>query len=130
MKKEEALFVAIGGSIGAGARFTLTEFLISLYPLGTFLANTIGCFVIGFIASFMLNHAQKKWVWPLIATGFCGGFTTMSTFSYDFFMIIEENSVLYSIIYVLGTWIMGICSIFAGYYIQKNVKKAFVKDEK
>lgn len=72
-----ALLVALGAAIGAPLRFALAHSLDDRWPSGTLLVNSLGSLLIGFFAALALgDHA-----WALLATGFCGGLTSFSSFT-------------------------------------------------
>lgn len=97
------LAVFIGGGLGSLARFgvgKLTAMLwTSSFPLGTLTANLLSCVVLGFVAYKMpnLNSFNKT----LIVVGFCGGFSTFSTFSNETLMLMKHNEWLFVIANVL-----------------------------
>lgn len=89
-------FVAIGGAVGSVARF-LVALLIqrwsaSTFPAGTLLINVTGSFLVGFLMRSALDtSSMTPEVRALLTTGFCGGYTTFSTFSYDSIMLMESG---------------------------------------
>lgn len=81
------LLVAMGGCVGSVARYLVTvaaQTFSTTLPLGTFTANAVGCFLIGFISQLAVGtQLIKPQTRILLTTGFCGGFTTMSSFIYE-----------------------------------------------
>ncbi|GAA3827754.1 CrcB family protein [Nocardioides panacisoli] len=71
------LLVALGGAMGAALRFTLGKLLDGTFHVGTLTANTLACLVIGLAGGAALSGAA----WALVATGFCGGLSTYSSFA-------------------------------------------------
>ena len=90
------LTVAVGGAVGAVARYGLSGWLQaatgSLYPVGTLGVNAVGSFIIGILLQlttdrFMLSPELRLFT----TTGFCGGLTTFSTFSYETLILLEDQ---------------------------------------
>ncbi|WP_456275688.1 fluoride efflux transporter FluC [Bacillus sp. AK128] len=115
MKNSSSIYVAIGGFIGAGARYGIYLSLpIPLSLLGTFLCNMLGCLLIGLFYEFLNNRSKQRELWLLLGTGFCGGFTTMSAFSGELVQLGESGQILLLVFYLLGTWLMGIFLTIVG----------------
>lgn len=119
------LAVFVGGGIGASCRYLLTELsskFLGLTHLGTFSANIIGCFLIGYIFGLTMNRLQTLTpVMRLFLTvGFLGGLTTFSTFSCETFSLLKDGKILYSALYMLLSVILGLSATFAGYILAKH----------
>ncbi|HXB29093.1 MAG TPA: fluoride efflux transporter CrcB [Puia sp.] len=118
------LFVGIGGGIGSVFRYALSLYIGRhvplVFPLGTLLVNITGCFLIGVFYSFAVKYTGFNPEWRLfLITGICGGYTTFSTFSYDGLILIKQGSILYFMLYVLGSVVLGLLATFAGAAIFK-----------
>jgi CrcB protein len=111
-----SLFVA--GALGAPARYLLDGFVQSrthrVFPWGTFVVNVSGSFVLGIITGWALYHGLGNLPHVAIGTGFCGAFTTFSTFSYETVRLLEEGSVLASTLNALGSVAAGMIAAAAG----------------
>lgn len=112
----QALYVAAGGACGATCRFLLS--LLPLtdrgLPLPTFLANVIGCFLIGIIA---VKGEARGWDENLLLflkTGFCGGLTTFSTFSAETMAMAEKGHMITAVLYVAATVATGFIALCLG----------------
>jgi|SRR5450432_14430 len=118
------LFVGLGGGLGSILRYAI-QMLVGrhmpmAFPLGTFLVNCSGCFLIGMFYSFAIKYSWFSPDWRLfLITGICGGYTTFSTFSYDGLNLIKQGAHFYFILYILGSVILGLLSTFAAMAIFK-----------
>jgi fluoride exporter len=88
----QMIYVMAGGSIGALLRYIIQSSLNSVwwgFPLGTFVANIVGSFVIGLL--FPLVGSAPEWLRPFAITGFLGAFTTMSSYSLEVVTLVTEK---------------------------------------
>lgn len=115
------LLIGAGGFFGSIARYLGSLYGNRLYPeinfpIGTFLVNIIGCFLIGFIYGLSeKNGWLTSEIRLFLATGFCGGFTTFSTFSFESLDLLQSGAYFYFFLYILLSIIVGICLAWAGY---------------
>ncbi len=114
------LAVAIGGALGAVFRFLISKFIQNAFsidfPLGTMVVNFIGAFLIGFLfATIVEKIVVPPEVRALLITGFLGGLTTFSTFSYESFTLLKEGETIQFTLYFLGTNILGLFLTFLGF---------------
>jgi CrcB protein len=116
-------FVAIGGAIGAMARFGLNVFLQRdvEFPWGTLTANLLGCLMMGIIAQLISGTAwfNDAGIIPdqyrlLFAVGFCGSFTTLSSLVLEMNTMLQKNEIFYSFSYFIGTLIGGFACFYLG----------------
>lgn len=103
------LVVGVGGFVGSVMRYALSlvgqRFSIT-FPHGTLWSNLLGCLVIGVVAALAAKtEALSPTLRLLLATGLCGGFTTMSTFTYEMFKFVQASEYLYASGYFLLTLI-------------------------
>ncbi|MDQ0229527.1 fluoride efflux transporter FluC [Metabacillus malikii] len=104
----DCLLVAIGGALGSFFRYVLS-ITLHLEVASTLVVNIFGSFLLGFITIY-LNEPEQRWRKLMIGTGFCGGFTTMSTFSLD----VTKLPVNLAISYMIATICGGIAVAFSG----------------
>jgi len=118
------LYVALGGAFGSILRY-LTAIFVNKYwnnhfPLATFITNSIGCFLIGFLIGILEknNFTNSPLKWFLI-TGFCGGYTTFSAFGFENYSIFQNQHFLLAFSYIGLSVFIGILSVGLGLYISK-----------
>ena len=114
------LAVFVGGGFGAVARFSIACATRSCFKLplyGTLSANLIGCFLIGYIFGITLNKTGliPPAIKLLLTVGFLGGLTTFSTFSLEGFELIKNGRIVSAVTYIIGSCILSILLVFAGY---------------
>lgn len=111
------LLVMVGGFFGAIVRFKLGEWIQTEngFPLGTFLINLIGCFLLGWFLTFMSRRENSK---PqlnlLIGTGFTGAFTTFSTFSVETIHLFQDGHILLGMLYTVSSIGFGLVLAYLG----------------
>lgn len=124
------LFVALGGALGAMARFTLNIYLHRdfEFPWGTLAANLLGCLVMGLIAQLIASAAwfneagvMSEHYRLLFAVGFCGSFTTLSAMVFEINAMMQRSEVFYSFSYLAGTLIGGFACFYIGVLLAKSV---------
>ena len=103
------LYLALACGLGALVRYFFSRYNQgSVLPLGTLIANLLGCFLIGLF----YNYVESKEVYLILATGFCGGLTTFSTLNDELQKLLADKKVFYS--YFLLTYLGGLLVIFLG----------------
>lgn len=98
------LLVAAGGALGSVLRYGMARMLPRLqpgtFPWATFCINLLGCLLIGLLAGKLDKSAWLQSTgWALLATGFCGGFTTFSTFALENIQLLREQDLALAILY-------------------------------
>ncbi|WP_456422091.1 fluoride efflux transporter CrcB [Lutibacter sp.] len=120
---KQALLVFVGGGFGSVARYYTSRWLNNLetaIPYGTMFSNVLGSLLIGFILGYLgktSNMSQTQSL--LLATGFCGGFTTFSTFAYENHLLIKNGDYFSFLPYTLLSLVLGFSAVFIGLYLSK-----------
>ena len=120
---KQVLVVFIGGGFGSVVRYIIGKWLNNSHngiPYGTFAANIIGSLLIGII----LGYAAKSETLTqnhtlLLATGFCGDFTTFSTFAYENHTFFKNGDFTSFALYTFASFIIAFLAVFAGIYLSK-----------
>ena len=118
--------VALGSAVGGVCRFLLTAFIQQrvggTFPLGTLLINITGSFVLGFLIRYALaTPALTPELRALLTTGFCGGYTTFSTFSFETATLIEEAQYQRAALYVFLSVTVALIGTFGGFLAAREV---------
>ena len=119
------LAVALGGFVGAPARFLVDRWVSdrweSDFPLGTFVINVSGSGLLGVVVGLSLaGHLPDVWK-ALIGTGFCGAFTTFSTWSFETVRLAEEGEYLQAGLNVVVSLVVGLAAAGAGLALGLNL---------
>ena len=115
------LLVFLGGGLGSSLRYLVSSAMnqySKVLPFGTFTVNMLGCLLIGLI----LGYAQKENTLTsnqilLLATGFCGGFTTFSAFANENLELIKNGEIFNFSIYTISSILVGVLAVFIGFYL-------------
>jgi len=118
------LLIGLGGFLGSISRFLialgLNRIFQSVLPIGTLAVNILGCLLIGIIYSLA---EQKNMLSPelriFLGVGFCGGFTTYSSFAFDKFSLIKTGDFLTLSVYVGASVFLGLIAVYLGSQIHK-----------
>lgn len=119
------LLVMLGAGAGAVGRW-LTDRTVqartdTAFPLGTFTVNVLGSFVLGVVVgATALGGHHDGWL-ALLGTGFCGGFTTFSTFSVDTYKLVANGSRVLAAAYVATSLAAGLAAAVAGWYLAEAI---------
>lgn len=122
----EYFIVAMGGALGASARFLIGSILpatiLSSFPIRIITVNIIGCFLMGFIIEILTAHYPTNINLKLfLTTGFLGGFTTFSSFALEFGTLTENNMVNIALAYAALSVFIGVIAFFIGAKIAKLI---------
>ncbi len=120
------LLVGAGGFVGSVGRYmgqlAVERFVSTTFPIGTFVVNMLGCFIIGIV--FALSE-KGNLLSPegrlLLAVGICGGFTTFSSFAYNNLNLLKDSSLIYLLLNVFGSVCMGIVAVYLGILLMRSI---------
>lgn len=115
--------VFLGGGIGSLLRYSISYVFTQKEIQGhfaTFTVNIIGSFLIGLVLGYSLkSNTINQHHTLLLATGFCGGFTTFSSFAFENYNLLKNGDYLSLSFLILGTLILGIAAVFLGISLVK-----------
>ncbi|HEV8593237.1 MAG TPA: fluoride efflux transporter CrcB [Pyrinomonadaceae bacterium] len=118
------LLVGLGGFIGSILRYFVSVLaatqISSAFPFGTIIVNVAGCFLIGviFALSEKGNVLTPEWR-VFLTTGFCGGFTTFSTFSYESMRLLQDGQFLFLALNLTLSVAVGFAATYLGMFVIK-----------
>lgn len=124
----DILMIGIGGSIGALARYGISEFIKQRIPshghAGTFAVNAIGCLIIGVVMTLASQEGTNiSPAWKLlIVTGCLGALTTFSTFGYDTISLVQEKRIQDAIVNVVGNLAVGLAAVWVGVKAAESIR--------
>lgn len=120
---KQLLLIFLGGGAGSVLRYLVVKNLgtWNAIPVGTFTVNIVGSLLIGLL----FGWAAKQEIIPenitlLLATGFCGGFTTFSAFSFENQFLLKSGDLLNFGLYTAGSIFLGIAAVFLGLFLVKS----------
>lgn len=121
---KQLLLVGLGGGIGSIFRYLVSWWSLRRFemdfPLATFIVNVTGCLLIGLLIGFSVRfNWLDQHLKLLLITGFCGGYTTFSTFSLENWSLFENGAYTHLVLNILGSIILGILAVWLGLYISK-----------
>ncbi len=113
------IWIALGAVVGASARYFLSTLIsrdfVSAFPYGTLLINLTGSLVLGFFLIFSTERALLDPRWRLlIAVGFCGSYTTFSSYAFESFALVEQGQWLLSGINIVANNALCLAAVLAG----------------
>lgn len=100
------------------SNYTQKLWNVNTFPLGTFVVNIIGCFLIGFFTAYFIR--VDSYMKFLLISGFCGGFTTFSTFSAENYSLWQSGNYLILLFYILLSVLVGLGAVYLGLQVAKN----------
>ena len=111
------LFVFIGGGLGSICRYGIAHALAAYkftFPWATLLANIVSCIILGILVGLSLKNNLQQQHRFLLMTGFCGGFSTFSTFTSETFQLFQNGHILYGMLNIGGSMLICLACIYIG----------------
>ena len=112
------LYLAAGGIAGTWARHGLGRWVQASagdgFPWGTFVVNLLGSFLLGFLIRAMEGASVSPETRAMLTVGFCGAFTTFSTFTHETVVLLQEGAWARAAAYALGSLLLGLAALAAG----------------
>ena len=122
---QSILYVGVGGFLGSVFRYLIAHYVktgwSTVFPAGTFIVNLVGSFLIGIIIAATLTEDLNQQARLLLATGFCGGFTTFSSFSFEFFSLLQNGHTGYAFLYAGSSLVLGLLLVWLGFSLGKII---------
>lgn len=121
------LYVALGSAVGGVCRYGLSQLIGSVcrvvFPLGTFAVNIIGCFIIGLLFGLIdRGFSLSAEVRLFLITGFCGGFTTFSTFAHENYLLFgNDRGIVMVGAYAALSFFVGLIMVYLGHKVSDIV---------
>jgi fluoride exporter len=120
------VLVAVGGLVGSVARYLLAGWVQNLngaqFPFGTLVVNVLGSFILGLVMTLSLERGLiSPEVRILLGTGLCGGFTTMSTFSYESVALLQYDDPTAALGNVALTLVGCLASVWLGGFVGRSL---------
>ncbi|ANT63961.1 MULTISPECIES: fluoride efflux transporter CrcB [Prosthecochloris] len=119
------LLVGTGGFFGAVARYlvgVVMPFLVGGFPYATMLVNLVGCIIIGLLSELALtSHMISSELRLLLVAGFCGGFTTFSSYMFEIMAMLRDGAVFTASIYLSGSILGGMLCLYLGILLARAI---------
>ena len=116
--------VGLGGATGCIFRYltslTISRHFSTIFPLATFTVNILGCLIIGILLGmFERQQLVNQDLKFLLITGFCGGYTTFSTFSSENLTLLHQGNYTTAFTYILTSVLTGLLAVWGGIMVTK-----------
>ncbi len=116
--------VFIGGGLGSCCRYfiskVINEQIETMFPWGTLTVNLVGCLLIGVFIGLIESFPIHPYWGLLLVTGFCGGFTTFSSFSLENNLLLKNQEYILLLVYLFTSLFWGLAGTFLGMIIIKR----------
>ncbi len=119
-------WISLGAIVGANLRYFVAQYVARLlspeFPYGTLVINITGSFVLGFFLVWTTERVLADPHWRLlIAVGFCGGYTTYSSYAFETFALMEQGQWLASILNIAASNLLGLLAVVLGAVLARSL---------
>lgn len=124
---QAAVLLSIGGVLGTLSRYYLGLLIVqrigTAFPFGTLFINVTGCLLLGLVGGLAAEHGSvvTPQVRLLIGVGFCGAYTTFSTFGYETMLLLKSGSYVQAFTYLALSNVLGLAAVLVGYFLARMV---------
>ncbi|WP_040535969.1 fluoride efflux transporter CrcB [Legionella drancourtii] len=122
----DTLWISLGAIIGANLRYFVNRFslryLSSDIPFGTFIVNITGSFILGFFLAWTLERVEVDPRWrSFVAVGFCGAYTTFSSFSFETYTLLEQSDYALAAMNFICNNLFSLLAVVAGITLARAI---------
>jgi len=122
---QNILYIALGGIIGTICRYAVSGASLYLsnssFPLGTFIVNITGSFIIGFLWVVISPENISPQIRNMIFIGLLGSFTTFSSYALESLKLAQSGNYALALVYIIGSNVIGLLLVFLGYSLAKAI---------
>ncbi|KTD44295.1 fluoride efflux transporter CrcB [Legionella parisiensis] len=123
---KDFFWISLGAIFGANLRYLVSrisvKYLSADIPFGTFIVNVTGSFILGFFLAWTLERVEVDPRWRLfVAVGFCGAYTTFSTYSYETYMLLEQSDYGLAALNFICNNLFSLLAVIAGVVLARAI---------